>query len=158
LSDPWFTILRWTLLLAIVGAVVGTPVVYFNHRIDAAHTLGLEEGRAACVADYAAQSLKAANARQAQAQEEAEKAAVLQQQLDKSEKGSNDLRKRLAEELQKNPPPATCILSSSATDSLRELANGAYPTPSGEPVPSPLYPKVPRDSPAPGENPTRHGG
>ena len=159
MADLWFTLLRWLLLLGLAIGLGAIPTVYVNHRIDAAYTQGEKDGRASCVADYAAQAIKDQARRAAQMLEEVERADKLQTKLDNSERTGNVLRDRLAKELAKNPPPATCVLSKSATDSLRNLANGsAFSGDEGESVPSPFDPEVSKRPSAEGDRPTRHGG
>jgi hypothetical protein len=160
-SDIWFTVLRWLILIGVAVGLIAVPTIYVNNRIDSAHTAGIAEGRAACVADYAAEALKAKKLSDARILEEANKALEAQAKAEAADKNATKLQGKLNEALKKDPPTVAtgCVLSAATTSILREFAlTGGSTDAGGEPISSPLYPKVPTHPAIPGQGNPRHGG
>lgn len=138
MTDTWFTILRWTILLAIVGAVVGAPVVYFNHRIDIAHELGVSEGKAECQAEVAkAVEKQAAEDKETMARE-AKRAMAAQEEAARQAKLAKDTRKKLDEALAQTPTTPSCFINERATDILRDALDGSFDSSEGSTVSGPF--------------------
>lgn len=158
LSDLQVKIIQWLLILGMAVVVIGTPIWYFNKKVSEAHALGVTVGKQECQAAHDAADKLAMEAREDQLRKEALEAVALQTKLAKTEKNFNDTRQKLAEELQKNPPPTTCVISRVATDGLRHLSDGAFNDEQGKPVSGPLDSEMSRDPAVPGQAATRHGG
>lgn len=146
MPDIWFTILRWTILAAAVGLVVGTPVVYFNHRIDQAYSQGKVDGKSECEVVHAVAAQKAANDAMDLLQAEANKALAAQALADTNAKKAKDLKAKLDEAL-KTPLGVDCTISESATDILRRAGTGSFDTDKqGNPLSVPFPTGVQRGS------------
>lgn len=139
MSDPWFTILRWLILGGLAVGLVAVPILYMNHRIDAAHEQGMVDGRSACVADYAAKIIEQAKQDQATIKAEADRANKAESAAQKLAANAAKTEKKLNEALaeNKNLVSPTCNLPKSAVDILRDATNGTFPASNGEALPSP---------------------
>lgn len=155
MADIWFTLLRWLILVGLAIGVVAVPVVYVNGKIDAAHTAGIDEGRAACVADYAKAAIKAKEASDQTLKEEANKALEAQAKADAANAKANKLQDALKDALKQSNIPAVCVLPEHPTSILREFAAGSsFASDIGPAVPSGPTKAVPGLPPFPrGPNP-----
>lgn len=127
MDSIWFTILRWIILVALAATVIGVPLVYINHRIDAAHETGIMEGRSACVAEYAKQAIKQADEAEVRLKLEADRASTAEQQAQTQAAKAADSERKLRDLLKAGP---SCPLPKPAVDILRDATHGIFSHPS----------------------------
>lgn len=146
----YLTILKWVGLAAAVVALVGIPVWYVNHKIDAAFEKGKSVGMAECqmavaeaLAEEATRAGKIILEEQLKAQELGEKNAKLQTKVTK-------LQGEVAKALGATPLPVGCVANSAATSLLRSASEGDFGA-DGAALPDNIDPKVPPPTSVPGE-------
>ena len=144
MGEAWIVVLRWIIIGALAVAVVGVPVVYHQREVAKAHTAGVAEGRAACVADYAKQAIAAKNESDALLQKEQERAEAAQAAEKTATRDAARTRKKLNDFLNEKPTPQGCPgLSEPIVDILRGATRGSFDrTPKGEALPSPTAPEL----------------
>jgi hypothetical protein len=145
MTDPWFAILRWTILGALVVGIISVPVVYHQRAISASYASGQLSGSTLCEAKHQAAAAVALQEAQAQMELEAAKALEAQKKAALAQARSTQLKAKLDEALKAQPEATSCILNDDATSVLRDFAaDGSTQHRSGDSVSSPTAPEVSR--------------
>lgn len=149
MPDIFFTVLRWTILAALIGAILGAPVVYLNHREKVMYDQGFTNATAECTAKAAAASKIATDKALADVQAEAEKALAAQTKATETERKAAIKESKLKDELAKAQIPVGCVLNERITGSLRDFAAGTFEPAEGNSLPSTSATAVPGIAPFP---------
>lgn len=142
----WLTVIKWLGAIALAIGIIGTPIVYFNHKVAQAFEQGVVVGKAECEKAQVARVAIELKRKDEIMFVESQKAQTLQAKNEKLTKDSLTLQQRLNDELVKTPEVAGCVFNEHATDLLRSGSRGDF-TAVNNAISSDPDGKVPGDAP-----------
>ena len=149
-ADIWLKAVKWTALVAAVIAVIAVPVVWHKKEVEAAFKLGKMAGATEVIADLQMKEQEKLREMNAVIAAEAKRAQAAIAKAEKFRREADQKGKELEEALKKHPESGDCFINDNATSILRDFATGNFRS-EGASVSGSLDPKVPLDSPFPGD-------
>lgn len=123
--DLWKTLLKWVGIIALIVALIGLPVWYFQMETHKAFEQGKLVGRAEASREELERTSELVQTVQKILTEESQNSRKLQMTLQEQRAQTETLRGQLKEANEKNPPSTDCRATEPVTNILRDAANGA---------------------------------